>query len=178
MQIYLDMDGVTTNFLLGTRKIHNNFDSPAQQWDWWNDWNLTTDEFWEKIDSDLEFWYDLEPHDWLDELLIEVEKIDPEYRVLTSPRNTPQCYSGKHYWVEKYLGIVTQCRRFCPYGQKAELARPDRILIDDADHNIDSWESAGGIGVLFPQPWNTCRHKCSDRMRWVKTRLFDIESIA
>ena len=177
MQIYLDMDGVTANFLLGTRKAHGIFDKPAQQWDWFLDWDLTLEQFWEPIDSDTNFWYNLDPHPWMEELLIEVEKIDPEFRVLTSPRNTPQCYTGKHYWIEKYFGITNQCRRYCPYGQKHELAGPDRILIDDADHNIDAWEAAGGIGVLFPQPWNTCKNKCSDRMRWVKTRLFNIEGL-
>jgi hypothetical protein len=37
---------------------------------------------------------------------------------------------------------------------KASVAGPGKILIDDKNENIDEWEAAGGIGILYPRPWN------------------------
>ena len=63
--------------------------------------------------------------------------------------------------------IVPWMRRFVPdftfdrvilIKDKYLLARPGRVLIDDADHNVDNWVAAGGEGILVPRPWNS-KHK-------------------
>jgi len=39
-------------------------------------------------------------------------------------------------------------------SEKWLMAGLDRLLIDDADHNIDKFVQYGGHTLLVPRPWN------------------------
>ena len=50
-------------------------------------------------------------------------------------------------------------------------ARPDQLLIDDNDTNIDNFRDRGGHGILFPQPWNRNHGLVEDRMGYLREEL-------
>ena len=50
-------------------------------------------------------------------------------------------------------------------------ARPDQLLIDDNDGNVESFRERGGQAILFPQPWNLNHRLCGDRMGYLSDEL-------
>ena len=45
-------------------------------------------------------------------------------------------------------------RRLILCRDKWLMAGPDRVLVDDSDHNIAEWTCQSGIGCLIPRLWN------------------------
>lgn len=76
-----------------------------------------------------------------------------ETRFLTAPSLSVDCFTGKSTWVQTFLpheGKAAIKRLIiAPSSDKAYLAGPTRILIDDRKKNIDEWVAAGGIGIHF-----------------------------
>jgi hypothetical protein len=101
------------------------------------------------------FWRDLRPYSWLPRLISTILSCDRHYHVLTNPGRAafaPYAAKGKIQWCAEHLHLPPS--RIVLAADKHLLARPDRYLIDDDDRNIDAWTQAGGVGILFPQPWN------------------------
>ena len=76
-----------------------------------------------------------------------------ETRFLTAPTLSTDCFTGKATWVQTFLphegkGAIKRLI-IAPSSDKAYLAGPTRILIDDRKKNIDEWVAAGGIGIHF-----------------------------
>lgn len=82
-------------------------------------------------------------------------------RFLTAPTKSVDCFAGKAQWVTTFLpemGPMALMRLIiAPSFDKAFIAGPNRILIDDRQKNIDEWVAAGGIGILhsgdFAKTW-------------------------
>jgi 5'(3')-deoxyribonucleotidase len=76
-------------------------------------------------------------------------------RICTAPPpdHNPSAYSGKAIWMKRELPEWLH-RNVVLTERKYELASPDRLLIDDADHNREEWMGAGGPLILIPRPWN------------------------
>lgn len=76
-------------------------------------------------------------------------------RICTAPPpdHNPAAYSGKAIWIKKNLPKWLH-RNVIFTEHKHELALPNRLLIDDADHNFNAWATAGGAAILIPRPWN------------------------
>lgn len=70
--------------------------------------------------------------------------------ILTSPWNHASAV-GKIEWLARHF--LMNCYVISCIG-KAAYANPKSILIDDCSMNIAAWRSRGGIGVLFPAPYN------------------------
>lgn len=70
--------------------------------------------------------------------------------------NNPAASSGKSLWCEKHLPHWLQGQVITmQHGvSKGELAKPNRLLVDDGDHNYVAWAEAGGRCILLPRPWN------------------------
>ena len=64
-------------------------------------------------------------------------------------------------------------RRYALTPQKHLLAGPNRILIDDNDRNIEAFRAAGGIGILFPQPWNANHESQTNKTAYVQECLIN-----
>lgn len=78
-----------------------------------------------------------------------------EVRVVTKPVDSYFCTAGKQIWLQQHFGgRLGRADRFHITAAKADLARPDRLLIDDSDENCAAWRAAGGEAILYPQPWN------------------------
>lgn len=172
--IYIDMDGVLSNFVKGALEL---FDQPNAL----NSWPLgdrnfpqalgvTRQEFWQRIaTSGSQFWSELEPYPWFDEL---VELIEPwPWYILTSPSECGSSADGKMQWLRRYCG--ENFRRFLISPQKQLLARPKSILIDDLDPNVERFTAAGGVGLLFPRKWNANYALEDDPMRYVRKQLLE-----
>lgn len=93
------------------------------------------------------FWSGLDFLEEGKELWAEIKKHRPI--ILTAlPRNGSIAIQGKKEWVKNHLGpnveVVT-----CMRVEKKNYAGENSILIDDDERNIEEWEKAGGIGILY-----------------------------
>jgi phosphoglycolate phosphatase-like HAD superfamily hydrolase len=141
-KIYLDMDGVLCDFekqftgLYGEESLKNR-DRKLWSEDWPN--------FIERKQFE-----ELPKFPGCDELLEFVRKFPVEIEILTSSGGTKfheQVREQKKVWLKKY------CIAYKPHvvpgrKHKKEYATPETILIDDTPDVIDSFNKAGGIGIL------------------------------
>lgn len=77
--------------------------------------------------------------------------------LLTSPTRDPDCVAGKMEWIYSHMPKWLH-RKFLIGPQKQFCARPDTLLIDDADKNVEAFRESGGLALLVPRPWNKNRH--------------------
>jgi 5'(3')-deoxyribonucleotidase len=161
-KIFVDMDGVVCDFTGAALKLH------GIEYDPWADRDnlgqysmeklieISIGDFWKKIDENTcQFWRDMEKTKEADKLIKYLEsKISPEnIYFLSSPAMDPSCYKGKVEWIRKHYPKYQRRLILTPY--KYLLATPNRILIDDADKNIDLWETHKGKAVTVPRAWNS-----------------------
>lgn len=137
--VYVDMDGVLTNFdgawrkYFGDRMSYDEYKSMVGQ-------NVIT----ERLKSfGKEFWSEMEWADDGKELWGELNEIcDPI--ILTAPALFAESRIGKVEWVTRELGLVP----IILDRSKYKYACIDSILIDDRKQNIDEFEYKGGTGIL------------------------------
>lgn len=139
-KIYVDMDGVLTDFDGQFFKFFKKRPTDIK----------SDKEFWEMVDKGgLKFWVDMP---WLEgskKFWNYVKQFNPT--ILSAPaRSLPQSPKGKKIWVKRELHntplILKRARN------KKEYADKNSILIDDMKQNISDWNNAGGIGILFRSP--------------------------
>jgi len=135
--IYLDMDGVLTDFVKAFELI---------------DGRKTTDiekqgdpAFWAHVkQGGLEFWSKMP---WMSDgkkLWEYVRKHNVE--VLSAPaRALPESVKGKDIWIKRELGGIKM--NLIRAREKQKFAHENAILIDDQRKNITRWSGAGGIGI-------------------------------
>jgi len=151
MKVFLDLDGVLVDFNQG---IFDYYELQFKYEDVTN-WEkiielsgMSATQFWRGLNED--FWANLPwtkkgPYVW--NYLREYDPI-----ILSTPTLSPSSLSGKYRWILRHIPEAK--RNFFIGTPKHLVARHDAILIDDHNDNIDNWIRAGGLGVLFPQPWN------------------------
>ena len=142
-RIYVDMDGVLTDFLAAFKKIDGRPTTEVEK--------EGDPAFWEHVKKGgLEFWSHMPWMQGSKKLWNYVK--DKDVALLSSPaRNLPNSPKGKAMWVKRELGgntklILKRAR------EKREYANEDSILIDDLQKNITEWNAAGGTGILFKNP--------------------------
>ena len=145
MKIFLDLDGVITDF---SKQLCELLDKPLDR-----NYNFGNDpKIWSKIDSAGEpFWSEMKFMPDGQELWDAIKKHDPV--ILSSPSNHPSSIEGKKTWLKENLPGV-------PYHiekHKEKYADKGSILIDDREKNIKKWETAGGIGILYKNAENTIK---------------------
>jgi 5'(3')-deoxyribonucleotidase len=159
-KVFVDMDGVLADFVKCCLRVHG---VPLDLWEkpehrgkfWMNEfWGMTNEEFWVKIKEEEEFWDRLEPYSNASGLMQVLESKLPKSSIyiLSAPPPYSRAHVGKLNWIQKHFPdyatrtILTQ--------HKSLLAAPDRLLIDDGDHNIKPFKSAGGQVARVARPWN------------------------
>lgn len=163
--VFLDVDGVLANFRKG---IHEAFVKPynyptlSPKWKFWDDWPDVTFEMVNGV-CDTLFWRNLEwIHDGYDILTaIEYEFAPAQIYLLTTPMPNIQSPTGKWLWVKHNMPMYYK-RTIIIQAPKHLLARPNTLLIDDKDENVDGFREAGGKALLVPRPWNRA-HISADR---------------
>lgn len=157
--VYVDLDGVLADFFGGVCDLLGVQVRPPPTYDGLADaFGLTDDELWALIDlAGSRFWSELKPYAWNEELLGVCQKIAPDgVYIATSPSWHGSSAAGKIEWMTKQFAAPGKhFREFMIGMHKHLLAHPRAILIDDSSYKIAAWTKAGGIGILWPQPWNT-----------------------
>jgi hypothetical protein len=152
-KIYVDMDGVVADFDqrfrdlagIGPREFEEKYGKNA---------------FWDFIDegdNKLVFWVGIPPMSDAKQLIDYVSKYD--YEMLTAPSLKKQSLMGKGLWMKNQTnkGLFPSKPKvnYRSAKSKKDFAAPNHILIDDREDTINSWNAAGGIGILHTSAANT-----------------------
>lgn len=151
-EIILDSDGVLADFVSATLKLHNRTEShdDVGHWNYYREWGMTDEEFWDVLRG-WEFWHNIEPYPWAQELYSELSKLG-RVTIVTSPSNDPFASAGKQMWFKTHFNLKP--KNVFVGGRKELMANPNAILVDDFIDNINLFKKHGGLTVMFPQPWN------------------------
>lgn len=151
-KIYVDMDGVVADFDKRFRDLSgmNPNDYEAK-----NGKNA----FWDFIDikHKLAFWVGIPPMQDAQRLIDYVSKHN--YEMLTAPSIKKESLMGKGLWIRNWAkkGLFPSKPKvnYKSAKNKHHFAAPNHILIDDKQSTIDSWNAAGGVGILHTSASNT-----------------------
>lgn len=159
--ILLDQDGVLASFATAAVEWVNLYkqDNVTMErvvkecnWDLEKMWSLTQKEWWEIIDLYPDFWLEIPMFPWALKLHERLCEYAEEIVILTAPSKSFHCIPHKLIWLEEKMGID---RKNVITGKKKYLlARPDTLLIDDAEHNCREFREAGGKAIQIPSDWN------------------------
>lgn len=160
---YIDLDGVFADFVGACARLMK-FD-PAQvivpgQFGIHNWLGVNKQWIWDRIDAQgVDFWENMEPYPWTDELWRMLTWRFQELRIVTHPRPSEGCIVGKLRWLRKHLPGAGE-----PIFMKEKwrLSSPGCVLVDDYDVNCTQFVNPilchrGRVGhsVVFPQMWNS-----------------------
>jgi len=147
-KLMVDMDGVLADFIRGVNeKIPGGYVEGNNK-QMWKDVK-------EYSQNGGRLWAELEPMPDAMELWNYVKQFNPE--ILTSAGNPAfGADEQKHEWIKRVIGNpkVNIVRKS---AEKAGMAAPNVILIDDLRKSIDPWVAAGGIGILHTSAANTIK---------------------
>jgi hypothetical protein len=152
--IFLDMDGVIVDFDAGVRERYH---AP-----WWypTEWKIPYRQFGTDFKT---FWNDLdfpgfwEKLPWTEDGKQIVSLVEPYKPTILTCSALSCAAAGKLEWLRReYPDTLKDKRVLISAGHvtKAAVAGPGKVLIDDKNENIDEWEATGGMGILYPRPWN------------------------
>jgi len=166
--IYLDMDGVLTDFDEDFKSIPNNTE------------NLSFAEYDEKHgkfsawgvigEEGLKWWSEMTWRPDGKKLWNYMKKYDPT--ILSAPSRDPLSAKGKVIWVNRELGLDIESATRSPKNHRWEKDSrmilcsqkylfskryPNSILIDDTKKKITDWRKNGGIGILHTDTESTIR---------------------
>jgi len=138
-QIYCDMDGVLADFDKGYKEL-TGIDLGGKH-------TKGDAKFWKPIsDAGSNFWLNL---DWMSggkALWNYIKQYDPI--ILSAPSREKSSEEGKRGWIDQEIG-PDQKVIFKRAKEKHHYSDKNKILIDDKPETIDSWNNAGGIGILY-----------------------------
>ena len=140
MKLYIDMDGVLTDFNKGyDLKCDITYAEGSRK-----ESRGDVKGFWDPIDRvGQSFWSDMP---WMSDgkqLWNAVKNHNPI--ILSAVSKALGCRSGKKIWIHRELGGVKHL--LVKRSEKVKYADSDSILVDDLQKNIDEWKAAGGIGI-------------------------------
>lgn len=158
--VYLDMDGVIANFsegALGLWGLRPDLEERIRGWD--DIPRVLTEELgfevspkmlWRAVDdAGPDFFRKLRPYPWALDLYAACDELVPV--VLMTTAISPQAAMGKMQWMNKWF---PDAKRHAITPCKHHFARRNALLIDDAEHNVESFKKHGGQAYLWPMPWN------------------------
>ena len=162
--VFLDMDEVITDFNKGVCEAFNmpyQYETFFSEYKWFPKIGRTRKEV--NAKCTIDFWRKLE---WMFdgreilEIILDKFNIDQVY-LITMPMSNPESATGKWLWIKDNLPSFYK-RTIITQAPKHLLARPDTLLIDDKNENVDGFREAGGKALLVPRPWNRA-HLQADR---------------
>lgn len=181
-RIILDVDGPLAQFSEGVGRLYGM--EPEELYAKWppgeyaiekavgTDWTEMID----RLNAEGEdFWVGLEETPWAREFYEECLKIAPVY-FATAPLpglESAACWSGKFKWIQNFVG-EEYSRNILIGHPKHLLASPGNILVDDGDHNVESFATgscdgkSGARCILWP---NVCNQK-HERFRKLGDKVY------
>lgn len=174
--VYLDLDGVMVNFI-GSVNEHMGIpkDTIPTKWNWVKDFGFTFKQVNNWCTKD--FWANLEwTQDGHDILRVVTYKFAPaNIYLLTTCMPNPETKSGKIEWIERHLPMyLDRAIILEPSVSKSKYAKPDTLLIDDKDKNVEEFTKAGGYGILVNRPWNKGYERADHTVEDLEIDLLDI----
>jgi 5'(3')-deoxyribonucleotidase len=175
--VFLDMDGVISDFVTAALALHGREDAvadwPVGEWHVSKALGISSSQFWREINlQGHAFWAELPAYSWMDELVEKIREYAP-FTILSSPSLVPECLSGKVWWLQQHF--AKGFRDFLIGPHKHHCAKPDVVLIDDSDENVQRFRAHGGQAILFPQVWNQ-NHAIADRIEFVACQLHELNA--
>lgn len=172
--VFLDVDGVLADFRKGVHEAFSkpyNYPTLTKKWLFWDDWPDVTSKMVNAICT-IPFWANLEwMHDGYDILTAVEYKFAPaQICLLTTPMPNVESATGRWMWIKKHMPIYYS-RTIITQAPKHLLARPDTLLIDDKDENVDGFREAGGNAIRVPRPWNSSNFWSDVTLGFVKSVL-------
>ena len=174
--ILLDIDGVIYNFVEYTLPLFGRKSSEEifiQDYDMCKSLGISQEEFWKKIDASEGVFCNGKNYFWSKQLIEICKKYSNKLVFCSNPGNNPKHWAEKRKWLEKnFLNIpliLTQ--------HKEMLSLNGVVLIDDFSKNINKFNQAEGIGILFPQYWNELYSFRYDPVSYIDCTLDDITQI-
>ena len=169
--IVCDVDGVLAQMVESLVLVHCGGDAekrdavlrdwPPGEYDLGKVLDKRTFDVWYSIDARMNFWLNIDPTDWALEMLAELRAIAGRLTVATVPRIHGMVHKWK--WMTGLAPMADDWHLCEP--DKSALAAPGAILIDDSDAEARAWIGAGGLAIVFPQPWNS-RHAQAGPDAW------------
>ena len=172
MKMYLDMDGVVADFTAGLCAAFNipftNYPHTFSQglWDWRAELEKHPGISWDQakqVCSDPSFWAELPELPGASDLFHNLTDAY-EVRFLTTPTGDINAvFDGKREWLEDREWVAPHDKRMIllELGEtKEQYARPDIVLLDDQDKNVQDFRHGGGLAILVPRPWNNRHREC------------------
>jgi hypothetical protein len=142
--IFCDLDGVLVDLDKGVKQLTGGLG--------YGDYAKTKghDAMWALINQGGSIWWATLP--WTPngkKLWNFIKTYKPTILSAGSKRNSGDiAIKGKKEWCFKNLGSTTDVIVTDSASGKQAYAKPNYILIDDFDRNIEEWKAAGGIGIL------------------------------
>ena len=157
-QVFLDIDWIFVDFDEGVRQRYNPDWFPTSWSIPYKEFGTTFESFWEDLD-DAKFWSALP---WSKDGKRIIALVEPFKPTILTAAFLVGAVAGKFAWLKReYPDVMKdgQRRVLIANGKEAKraIASPGKVLIDDNETSIDEWEAAGGIGILYPRPWNRYR---------------------
>jgi hypothetical protein len=160
VQVFFDLDGTLSDLVRQAMSRWNRHVPMSQvKWRLWEAMGISADEFWDS--TDFEFWSTMPMlKDGMDLFRIANSYFDAsDIGFLTAPTDHGSgCRDGKAFWVKTHFPGFED--RLFQGVDKAFIAGPSKLLIDDKDENVDAFHEAGGLTWLVPRPWNRKSHSC------------------
>jgi 5' nucleotidase, deoxy (Pyrimidine), cytosolic type C protein (NT5C) len=187
MKILLDIDEVLVDFIGPACELWNSTREAAEAHWLAGVWDMIPplskalgltesmppEVFWTAFRNHSSFWPTLPLLPWFHELLAAVSLIDPEYHLISAPTLCHSSYTGKVLWIKKLFG--EKFDRFALTPHKELFARPDIVLIDDRDSNVEKFRAKGGFAIVFPRYHNSQHRFRKDPMPYVLEWLRQVQ---
>lgn len=175
MKLYLDMDGVLADFMVGVcgwLGVRNPYQPAAiagalGNWDTPELLGMEEEEFFEPC-LKFDFWANLPRTREAGDIMELTADFGPT--ILSTPSGDfVSCKGGKERWLDKHFGeydidLITTTN-------KAMYAKCN-VLIDDNERNCKEWMANGGRAFLVPRPWNY-RHRHEYKLDVLLRRQLD-----
>ncbi len=173
MKVFLDMDGVVADFTAGMCAALNipftnhPYSMPYGLWDYVayveKHYGVTWDRV-KQVCSDPSFWAELPELPKAEMLYLDLVSRYDNVSFLTTPTGDPDAvFDGKREWLEDHGWATPHDKRMIllELGEtKEQYARPDIVLLDDRDKNVQDFRHGGGLAILVPRPWNNRHREC------------------
>ena len=159
---YVDMDGVVADFMAAVIELVYDESAVAPILRGWPKGTYgmgdaigkSEERIWYAVGREgADFWRELKKYPWASQLVSRLQELG-DVIFLSSPSRDPHAATGKLQWIEENFPSESRDYILTPSDHKWRVASPTGILIDDSQDNIDDWNEHGGIGIIFPQPWN------------------------
>ena len=182
MYLYIDMDDVLVHLNVKiAESLGMSTDEMYSKWkrgayDASAAFGVSSEEIWSIAFREKDFWGDLPAYSWAKDLWNTCNNLGPSY-ILTAPiysvpELVPICLSGKIKWLHRF----TDNPKFENYvitRHKSHCAKWNHILIDDREKNINEFEAAGGVGVLFPAIGNKLHEHRKEAYSYILPELHE-----